>query len=437
MMKRKSNKGFTLTETLIAIAILAVAVIPLLSNFILSARTNFKAKSSLNATNMAQDIMEGVSAYSATEVIELFDKVIADPAANSLIGSIVPNEFDSYTNAVKNGPDADGNYTFQINGLKKGSKLEYDLKFTMSPNKYVDSNNVLKNKTDNVNGADVANIAKMEKKTDSFCYIKSDDYASGIAKLTLNSTQKTQFQNEAIYKDYVKRTITVTLKNEGPDASNPKYRVYVKSQMEAAESKNADFGLDNTTRIVDTITEKNVSERGDQKPRALYLYYAGNKNSQSGKADAMDQIVVNNETGEPFIVYVIRTQNVYDAGERTNFTSYYCEITVNSKDPDGTANNKTLLVTNARQKLNNTPVWDDAKGEPTTPPEYVLDTTGCKVTYNGISTDDVSGFAVYQDQLIDNYEQESKNFVYTMLLEVRDKKQNDKLVATFDGSLQN
>ena len=70
MGKSKNNKGFTLTELIIAVAVLGIVISPLVANFIQSARINKKARISLNATNMAQDIMEGASAVSYTHLIQ-------------------------------------------------------------------------------------------------------------------------------------------------------------------------------------------------------------------------------------------------------------------------------------------------------------------------------------------------------------------------------
>ena len=65
---KSSNAGFSLVELLIAVTILAIIVIPLLHMFVTSTRINVKSRQMLRATTVAQDIMEGLKAYTLEEV---------------------------------------------------------------------------------------------------------------------------------------------------------------------------------------------------------------------------------------------------------------------------------------------------------------------------------------------------------------------------------
>ena len=65
---KASNAGFSLVELLIAVTILAIIVIPLLHMFVTSTRINVKSRQMLRATTVAQDIMEGLKAYTLEEV---------------------------------------------------------------------------------------------------------------------------------------------------------------------------------------------------------------------------------------------------------------------------------------------------------------------------------------------------------------------------------
>lgn len=63
-----SDSGFSLVELLIAVTVLAVLVVPMLHMFVTSARINAKSRQTLRAGSVAQDIMEGLKAYTLEEV---------------------------------------------------------------------------------------------------------------------------------------------------------------------------------------------------------------------------------------------------------------------------------------------------------------------------------------------------------------------------------
>lgn len=69
MKIRGNDKGFTLTEVLIAVAILSIAVVPMLANFVTSSKVNSKSKRTMNGTVVAQNIMEGINAYGVENTI--------------------------------------------------------------------------------------------------------------------------------------------------------------------------------------------------------------------------------------------------------------------------------------------------------------------------------------------------------------------------------
>ncbi len=71
--KRIDDRGMTLVELLIAIVILAIITVPLLHSFVSSARVNMDARKRLRLTTVAQDVMEGVKAYSLAELAEQFN----------------------------------------------------------------------------------------------------------------------------------------------------------------------------------------------------------------------------------------------------------------------------------------------------------------------------------------------------------------------------
>lgn len=138
-----SNAGFSLVELLIAVTILAIIVIPLLHMFVTSTRINVKSRQTLRATTVAQDIMEGLKAYTLEEVRTQFT-----PADGVSTGSFFyPSDGFYIVNSsliqsgvreiVEKGPDVSGEeiYYFGIENLKMQGG-EYDALIRLDASTY-------------------------------------------------------------------------------------------------------------------------------------------------------------------------------------------------------------------------------------------------------------------------------------------------------------
>lgn len=96
-MKKENNKGFSLIEIVIAMAMIAIVVLPILQTFIASARINRNARQTMIQTDVAQTIMEGFADKTFMEISETAGKLAAgenisgNPAPFS---SINDNEFN-------------------------------------------------------------------------------------------------------------------------------------------------------------------------------------------------------------------------------------------------------------------------------------------------------------------------------------------------------
>ncbi len=66
------NKGMSLVEVIIAVALLTIVIIPVMQSFVYSARFNAKARSLQKATVAAQTIMENYKAYPVEDICEQF-----------------------------------------------------------------------------------------------------------------------------------------------------------------------------------------------------------------------------------------------------------------------------------------------------------------------------------------------------------------------------
>ena len=68
MKRLNNNKGLTLVELIVSVAILSIIVLPLLSSFVQATRTNVRAKNKQHAMETAQNILEGLQNTSIEDV---------------------------------------------------------------------------------------------------------------------------------------------------------------------------------------------------------------------------------------------------------------------------------------------------------------------------------------------------------------------------------
>lgn len=95
-MFKLNRKGMSLIEVIVAIAILAVVIVPTLRIFASTAGTNFRSRQRQRATSVAEGTMETLKAYSMSEICSQFE--------NSNFKGIVPSASTAMTvSAYKSG----------------------------------------------------------------------------------------------------------------------------------------------------------------------------------------------------------------------------------------------------------------------------------------------------------------------------------------------
>ena len=130
------NRGVTLFEVMIAIALFAIIITPIMSTFVNSIRVNQKARKVMVATDVAQSIMEGISGKTYQEVwggmqtsLTGFSFASGSSNANLAFSTINENYYNSkHSERLANVPDvaiaAEAKYAFpdtlisDINNMK-------------------------------------------------------------------------------------------------------------------------------------------------------------------------------------------------------------------------------------------------------------------------------------------------------------------------------
>lgn len=426
MGKSKNNKGFTLTELIIAVAVLGIVISPLVANFIQSARINKKARISLNATNMAQDIMEGASAYTAEEFVEMFESEV------TLINKILPATTTGYTSHGVCNDDGSkvSDYYLFADGVEIG-KSKYNLKFHLSTDK-------TKHKQ---NGKYVANIATINTTYDATGNLGSSEIEAAATEF-LSKSSKAGVKTAADFAAVMNRNIEIRIENK--DKSGMDYAVGIYRTYTIPSSYYSTLGI---TAANDTVTrsDANISLlNSTQLPRSVYLYFKGMESTS--KSNVTDTITINNNTEKPITVYLIRTQTQAEMTANVLYNQNYgTKVDITSTDFDGVAsNNLTKIVSNLRYNLSEEAKKNVRVYQEGSTTEFVADrgytsddalnskydANRCKYTYNGSAVNE----ALYLSNFSDGYEEEEKNFVYETTVDVYDA-ETDKKVATFTGSL--
>lgn len=166
---KNNNKGFSLIELLVAIAILAVVMIPMLHSFVTSARANAKARKVMEATSVAQNLFEELKS-------EDLDTYLASPDCTK-------TQVMDGVNPVKDIKGKDVyTYTRTFSNLEMNSR-KFGAKVTLDPQGYtgVDPANPDSASQTNYNTDLYSNLSKLSKSSNGF-YIQKSDQELNTAK---------------------------------------------------------------------------------------------------------------------------------------------------------------------------------------------------------------------------------------------------------------
>lgn len=226
---KMNNKGFSLVEVLIAMAILAIVSLPILATFSNAARINSRAKKIENATTAANNILEEAKVSNVNKLTDIHSKTDCKYTLTSDNNGIL-------TYYVGNKTDANGNQYYEgNNGERFYITAEFD------PTVYTSHDgNTTENKLNDVNSSSISVYSDItgpnnyvfrddscdEAAMSHFQYIVGDSYdRKNISKKTdinvnVTATRANEcefiqtvtivmtyhYDSHASYSDYVKTT---------------------------------------------------------------------------------------------------------------------------------------------------------------------------------------------------------------------------------------
>ena len=394
---RQDNSGFTLIELLIAMVIIAIVLTPLYNNFRQSTYLNGKAKAAMDATNMASNVMEGLSAYSAEEIIfgfYTYDSVSNNNPLRHSTLNFMPNEVtvadygevvysggvyskgmsisafspDSaadyssaqYVSAVAGGapqplakylqlkPTANSKYYFYAEGVTQARGtydvlLELDASGASGFSGDLDGSGAIDgSEITSYNDYESPVLTNINPMYDGV-YTESSGQRANAAAAFITKAKPGVSATEANVYPRLRRTMIITI-DQFTGISGETITVSVEDKY-VLTSGASDFTI--TELIVPGGTIFDSSTYGAT-PRNIYIYYSGNYNSTSTSgANCLDIFEINNLKHVPINIHLIRTKN----SETTDITegTYRAQIDVNEIAVSGTY--ATEVYSNLRDNL--------------------------------------------------------------------------------------
>lgn len=400
MFKKKNDKGLSLIELIVSIAILAIVVLPLLTAFLVSLRTNAKAKEKLRAVEIAHNFMEGMEATPVTEILtqlnypkdkfnllanyddtlvsyEFLDngseytrairmEDISPEIANRdklVTGSIVRYGLDDYKFVAHD----NGKYYFYLTNIPSdGKRKRYSAMITIDAATDVTTKGTAKQK---YNSFSVTDMESMDPRYDAF---SSDIITTSKLLTDINLQQSLHMTYDDL--KYLTRTIRITIEHPNENSNEAKVTVAYSYKckdypvvdaegnpvleidtetLKKQKLESFDFPTDACTNKEDyTIVlydNSGAKASADNYLKNVYLFYQPwYVSTQTDPLSMKDNIIIDNLDDYDCTVKLIKQKWINDAELGLAEQNYHVKVELNEGIRSGTAHVKfeTNLGTN-------------------------------------------------------------------------------------------
>jgi prepilin-type N-terminal cleavage/methylation domain-containing protein len=306
MKQYENQKGFTLLELLISIAILAVVITPFLMVYLTTTTMNAKSKASQQAKVAATNIMEEIRSMSVEEVLEK-----STPVA---------------------GEDGTADGTYQYTKVQTVNGTDYTVVATLDPTYTTDD--TAGSETDEAtdyNHQGFAELYSMNSAYDAFYEVDVSQDNQAIAEIARGDNNNGEAAKQGVL-DNLYRIITLTIRKESGVT-----KVYAKTHYGVSGDKVYD------------VSEQCVYSNGSETDnlRNIYLFYQplyNNDSYHSGyNSNNKETINIINEANIPCTVYVCEQNS--NAARENNYLINLRLVETARSDSDLIANGKVQVVT--------------------------------------------------------------------------------------------
>lgn len=375
---KNDDRGVTLVEIIVSIAILAIIVLPFLNAFVTATKTNVKAKNEMNATHLATNIMEGIEknsmktlAYQFNYPSEGFDVAdgfnISDgsSACELLkksgkfdnvkrledISAEIVNKDDVITSCIHK-TDASAQisdtslwdfresdahkYYFYMSGVQSGTK-KYNALVTVDAKSDAESDNKVKK----YNMDEVADMSAMDA---NFDCMSADRYSATNIISAFNNMNP----GLSVQQSDIKRTITIDIEKSGA-ASSKATKVTVSYSYSIKNGVKKTFPDPNSALKDDytVVIYDNSSDTVNHNLRNVYLFYNPWYTSTGNTWDtANDVIIVNNKDKVDCTVNIVKQKTISNQTQLSTKESLYKAYVKVSEPGNRTGHAYTHIATN-------------------------------------------------------------------------------------------
>ncbi len=333
---KNDDRGVTLVEIIVSIAILAIIVLPFLNAFVTATKTNVKAKNEMNATHLATNIMEGIEknsmktlAYQFNYPSEGFD--VAD-------GFNISDGSSACEPSLWNFRESDAHkYYFYMSGVQSGTK-KYNALVTVDAKSDAESDNKVKK----YNMDEVADMSAMDA---NFDCMSADKYSATNIIYAFNNMPGVG----GITQQDIKRTITIDIEKYGA-SSNKATKVTVSYSYSINKNGVRKTFPDPNSALKDDYTMviyDNSSDTVNHNLRNVYLFYNPWYTSTGTLYNTCnDVIIINNKDKLDCTVNIVKQKTISDQSELSTKESTYKAYVKVSEPGNRTGHAYTHIATN-------------------------------------------------------------------------------------------
>lgn len=297
------RRGFSLLEILIAMSILALVAAPICRAFVSATRTNADARMHASATSVAENIMEGVNAFSYEDAVEQFESKEADPTFEFLICQGVER--------CEKSDEENGRVIFKLKNVKE-DVYSFDVLVTLDRTPYMQADG---GGTPGENGQELVSVTGYKAEKD-YLFAENED--------ALSTACVNHGYDYDTVKDSLKREIIIKVNKSDSDGDGTDDCVTVSTLIRYTVGgdtwEDTGFGA-REYRTADLL-------------RSCYLCYLPNYAAHGGSPDR-DTIILENRDNVGFDLYLIKQKSTAVPNLESKETLYTPIVRVyeGSKEP--------------------------------------------------------------------------------------------------------